>query len=173
MIVLYETLSLALIRMTKVFYLVFLITRKVTNLLPQPQTDLLVFVWVVFAGPGESPHVVDCVGPRHSHHLCPPVEEEVALLVVSAGLSVRVVWELCPGQTSWTIFDKTSTTTEAKILSSFWHSQLPTHTLTLSDRWHSPPPLLCIFDIVLNLAAGCRPSPPPAPPTSVIPLIGT
>ena len=89
MIVLYETLSLALIRMTKVFYLVFLKTRKMTNLLPQPQTDLLVFVWVVFAGPGESPHVVDSVGPGDAHHLAPSVEQEVALLVVVARLSVK------------------------------------------------------------------------------------
>ena len=63
--------------------------------------------------------MVDCVGPRHSHHLGPPVEEEVALLVVGAGLPVSVVRELRPGQTSCTISDKTSTTTEAKILSSF------------------------------------------------------
>ena len=53
---------------------------------------------MVLAGPGDGPHVVDRVGPGHSHHLRPPVEEEVALLVVVTRLPISVVRELSPGQ---------------------------------------------------------------------------
>ena len=52
-------------------------------------SHLLVFICVLFAGPGESPHVVDSVGPGDPHHLAPSVEQEVALLVVVAGLSLK------------------------------------------------------------------------------------
>ena len=69
-------------------------------------SHLLVFICVLFAGPGEGPHVVDSVGPRHPDHLPPPVEQEVALLVVVAGLSVKpggVVCQLRSAQGTWRI----------------------------------------------------------------------
>ena len=49
----------------------------------------MIFISVLFAGPRESPHVVDSVGPGDPHHLAPSVEQEVALLVVVAGLPVQ------------------------------------------------------------------------------------
>ena len=61
------------------------------------ETNLLVFVCLMFAGPGDGPHVVDSVGPAQPRQL-PSVEEEVALLVVVARLPVSVVRELSSSQ---------------------------------------------------------------------------
>ena len=58
----------------------------------------MIFISVLFAGPRESPHVVDSVGPGDAHHLAPSVEQEVALLVVVARLPVSVVRELSSSQ---------------------------------------------------------------------------
>ena len=50
--------------------------------------------------------MVDSVGPGDAHHLAPSVEQEVALLVVVAGLSVkprRVICQLRSGESTWRI----------------------------------------------------------------------